>query len=444
MKRPLLALSLALLLALSPVAGQARAVSQHVVLISVDGLAASDLDRAASLPNFGHIIGTGAVAREVRPVYPSLTYPSHTSIITGTSPAKHGITANTPLQPGVRDPEWYFWARDIRVQTLYSAARKAGIRTACVLWPVTARASIDYLLPEIWPTKPGQSVTSLVLANGSPLTILALNLRFGKMLRGTETDALDDFTAASAAYVIRTRRPGLLMVHLTDLDHQKHEFGSTSPQASEALARQDARIGTILDAVRKAGITDSTTFVVMGDHGFLDTDHQINLNALFVQEGLMTLANDGTVTSWDAAVNPCDGSAHVYVKDDAARLRVMELLSDLETRGAETGVESVDRSADFGPDGPAFVVEARRGYYFGGDVSGELVVPARVRATHGYSPAKPEMATVFMATGAGIRPGSVVSSIDMTDVAPTLARLMGVSLPDTEGRVIEEILVMPE
>jgi predicted AlkP superfamily pyrophosphatase or phosphodiesterase len=93
----------------------------------------------------------GAHALGVEGVFPTVTYPSHTSMITGVRPAVHGIIQNRIFEAptDTQTREWYWFAEALKTETLWSVAKKAGLVTASVGWPVTVGADIDYNVPEI-------------------------------------------------------------------------------------------------------------------------------------------------------------------------------------------------------------------------------------------------------------------------------------------------------
>src|SRR5262249_57289717 len=91
----------------------------------------------------------GPHATTVRGVLPTVTYPSHTTLMTGVWPVKHGILNNVTFDPADSDPSWYWYAEDIRVPTLWRAAGQAGYVTGNVSWPVTVGApGIQFNVPE--------------------------------------------------------------------------------------------------------------------------------------------------------------------------------------------------------------------------------------------------------------------------------------------------------
>jgi predicted AlkP superfamily pyrophosphatase or phosphodiesterase len=424
------------------------------VVISVDALNSLDFPQINGLPAFKKLLNQGSYAKEVISVYPSLTYPAHTSIVTGTYPLEHGIIANTLFQPGVKSPDWFWYHKDIKVPTLYDIARRFGLRTGALLWPVTAGAKINYNLPEIWPNHPGQNQVLLVLTNGSPWYILDLNFRFGKLMNGTHQPELDDFVTESACRTILTKRPNLMMIHLTDVDYHRHYYGFMSEEAKNAIKRQDHRIHKIIKAAQKTGIYNQTTFIILGDHGFLDVKYQVNLNAFFKKAGLLKLTPSGSLGDWRVYANPCDGSAQVYLKDPRdqnLKQMVFNLLESLR-KDQGSGIEAIFNRAEASRmgvgEGPEFVVEAKPGYYFNSDWQSPGLCKVgpidlekdNYRADHGFSPYKPGYRTFFLASGCGIKKGVVIPSIQIIDEGPTMAELLGLKLPKARGRILREII----
>ena len=107
-------------------------LTHPLVIVSFDALGAEDVAQHLDMmPNLAQLIQRGAHVKKVEGIYPTLTYPSHTSIMTGVYPAKHGIVNNTKIQPERGDsPDWYWYAKDIQVPTLFDLAHQIG-RASC-------------------------------------------------------------------------------------------------------------------------------------------------------------------------------------------------------------------------------------------------------------------------------------------------------------------------
>ncbi|WP_234123096.1 alkaline phosphatase family protein [Clostridium hydrogenum] len=429
----------------------------HLVLISIDALNAQDFKRLIELPTFSEIIKNGSYAREVVGIYPSLTYPSHTSIITGTYPDKHGLFTNEMMQPGVRRQQWYWHKKHIKVPTLCDIAKEANMKIGNIFFPVMAGAEIDYNCPEIWTTKPKESQVLKSLRTGSPLFLLNIMRKFGKILNGIEEPELDNFVTESAAYMIKSKKPNLSLMHLNEVDHIRHKYGFNAPELDDAFKRMDERVNKIINAVKEAGIYENTAFVILGDHGFADVDYKICMNAAFVKKGLISLDENGDIKDWKVYSNYCDGSVQIKIKadkDEDTFNKVKEMLYDMK-KSKEFGIKKVYTKSEVEQKKVTgdfdFMLEAEDGYYFDNDWKTEEVVskveksnsrandPDYFAATHGYDPLKENYRTFFMVSGPGIKKGFSVPEINLVDEGPTMAKILGLKMNNVDGRIIEEI-----
>lgn len=430
-------------------------LTEYLLVISFDCLSSLDFPIIKELPNFKKLLEHASFCRNVETIYPSVTYPCHTTIVTGRYPKNHGIVNNTFLQPGRLSPDWYWHRHHVKGTTLYDEAKKTGMKTAALLWPVTAKAKIDYNMPEIFANRPWHNQIFVSLFNGSPLYQLDMNRKFGHLRNGLNQPELDDFVLESTVETIKTRKPNLMLVHFVDLDSQRHYHGFSSDEAMAALRRHDERLGRIMNALKESGIYEKTTIIALGDHSALDESRAVKLNVLFRKSGLITVNTDGKVIDWKAYCKSCDGSAYIYLKDKndtKTKEQVRTLLTELvehEDNGIErilSNSEAKEKGAD---DKAAYMIEARLGYYFKEQLDGEYIDEIQVEdvrekrytfASHGYSPEKENYTTVLIASGKGIRPNIEIPAMHLVDEGPTFARLLGLNLGKTDGRAIEELL----
>lgn len=431
-------------------------LTDHLLVISFDCLSSLDLPMLEELPHFQELFTKAAICKNVATVYPSVTYPCHASIITGNTPNRHGIVTNTLLQPNRPSPDWYWHRRHVKGTTLYDEAKKAGMTTAALLWPVTAKAKIDYHMPEIFANRPWHHQMAVSFVNGSKRYQIEMNKRFGHLRNGIAQPELDDFVTESTVHTIKTKKPDLMLIHLVDLDTQRHVHGFSSDEAHAAIRRHDRRLGKIIAALKERGIYEQSTIVALGDHSSLNHSHVVKLNVLLRESGLIHINKRGKVKDWKAYCKSNDGSAYIYLKnqeDVQTKERVRALLHSLVMNEANgiaqvfTGEEAGRLGAD---EQAAFMVEARRGFYFTEHVDGEAIdvitkedvaAGKYTFASHGYSPEKESYSTVFIATGKGIRPNVEIESMRLIDEGPTFARLLGLDLGNTDGKVVEELLV---
>lgn len=430
-------------------------LTKRLIVISFDGLSTLDFETIKTLPSFRRFLQNASFCSKVQSIYPTLTYPAHTTIVTGRYPKHHGIINNTQLQPGSISPDWYWHRKYVKGETLYDLAIEQGMSTAALLWPVTAKSRIRYNMPEIFANRPWQSQILVSLLNGSPFYQYAMNKHFGHLRKGIKQPNLDNFTHQALLHTLKYKKPELVLVHFTDLDTMRHYNGFDSDMAQQALRRHDRRLGEIMAVMEETGIYEESTFILLGDHSSLDEDKIIHLNVLFKEKGWIRRRGKRPKLEVDVISKNCDGSCYIYIKnkgDVELRTEVLRQLQDFNERydcleTIYTGGEAAELGAD---PNCSFMLEAKKGYYFLDDMEGELIhqirpeepgnVPHVTINTHGYSPFKENYTTVFMAAGLGIKPGVVLDSMRLIDEGPTMARLLGLQLKDADGRVLEEIL----
>lgn len=424
----------------------------RLVMLSLDAVGKRDMEYMLSLPNFSKMVSNGAFCDNVYSVYPSLTYPAHTAIVSGKTPNNSGIVANTKLQPNRMNADWLYKRKYINGTTLPDEAKKAGYKIAAFLWPVMGGANIDYNLPEVLVTRKYQTQVTACLANGTPGFLLKLNKKYGKMRNGINQPELDDFVMACVKDTIENLDPDMLMIHLTDVDTTRHNTGADNDEVRAALKRHDARIGELKEWLAKTRPMDETTFIVLGDHCQIDMHTIVYLNKYLADKGLIDIKN-GKITDYKVIAKSCDGSTYVYLndkyKDDEELLdKITDVFNEM-ARDERLGIETIytnEEALEMGADGDCFVmIEGKPGYYFlnNFDVLTEPVSETKnhkMFATHGCLPTKEENITFFCAEGKGIQNGVKVPKMHLWDEGPTIARIMGWNLGSVDGVVIKDIL----
>jgi predicted AlkP superfamily pyrophosphatase or phosphodiesterase len=432
--------------ALSCLAQSEERKSHPVILISIDGLRPDFVLNAdhygLKIPNLRLLLQRGSFASGVRGVLPTITYPSHTTLVTGVSPARHGIEANTTFDPLNRNFEgWYWYAEDIKVPTLWDSASDAGLSTANIHWPVTVGARITYNLPQIWRAGTADD-RKLLRSLSTPGLLSSLERELGAYADGqSESIESDENRVLFAVRLIQEKKPDLTLAYFTALDHTEHESGPFSQQSSSVLERIDAIVGKLTQAAQET-FKGQAIVVVVSDHGFIETRHQLNLIGAFRDAGLIKFddKNKDQVSSWDATVWPSGGSAAIVLRDPA-NLEVFNKVKTLLNGLAADPVNGIDQILDQqeirklgGFSTASFVVSLRPGYKLARGWSGPLVSDTPITGMHGYVPSQPEMRSVFFVAGPGIAAGKSLGEIDMRDIAPTVAHLLGITLKNTEGK----------
>ena len=435
-----------------PALAQPRPASeQHVIVISIDGLLPEFYlpgKRELKDSTLLALRDAGSFAKAMLPVYPSVTYVSHASLSTAVLPAKHGITANNALDTRTGDGRGNWYASDLKAQPVWDAAKRAGLTVGSISWPTTAGSkSIDWNVPEFWTTRYAQE-PALVrkYASGGVLEMMA---KAGRKLDNVHLNIMpprDSFMAATAVELVRLKKPNLLLVHLIDLDHEQHLEGRDWPGHREVMERLDAHVREIVAATRAAGIYSRTTFIILGDHGTTDVRTSLAPNTLLAQEGLLRY-RDGKIEAWDAIAQNTGGSAGVYLRENnKALLRRVSSLFEKNRLGADGKpmyrlIDRDELTRLGGPAAAAFYLEGENGTMFSGSIgTGSWIRRSALRGNHGFLPAKSDMHTGFIAFGRGVRKGVTMDTIRVTDVAPTVAYLLGFPFETPHGRILREIL----
>lgn len=392
----------------------------RLCMISLDAVAQPDADRLSRLPALSDLQERGVFCDEVRTVYPTVTYPIHASLITGCYPDRHGIGHNQPFQPDTA-PEmrkWYWSLSDIRVKTLHRAAAEKGLEVASVLWPVTGKAPcIRRNFPEVLPL-PGESAVKKMLSYASPLWVLRMELLYGRTRPSILQPHLDDYAALLCEKLYLSRRPpDFLTVHLVDCDAMRHWHGAESPEAYAAMERLGQRVQRIVDAVKRAGLYGETAFCVVSDHGQMDAPRGVLLDQML--RG-----------ACGARAQTLGMGAYIFGNDLAAARRALE--ENAEAWGVARVLGEKELRALHAPGHVHLAADALLGHCF-------IDKAEKTFGEHGFSLDCPQARTLWWLAGPGIRKGVKLPEENLVDIAPTLARLMGLSLPQAQGRAVPEV-----
>jgi predicted AlkP superfamily pyrophosphatase or phosphodiesterase len=417
-------------------------------MISIDGLMPEYYTDSARLglkvPNLSAMKLGGAYADGVEGVYPSVTYPSHTTLITGARPAIHGIVQNRIFEPPPATPtgSWYWYSEALKCETLWSVAKKYGLSTASVGWPVTVGANIDYNVPEIYDPKDLKSRKRTEQYSTPGLLEKTL-----KHLKPAD-DTTDGRRTVISEYIIENYKPNLMLIHLIGLDEAHHSFGPRSREALATAERMDAYVGRIIAAVERSGIIDKTTFFLVSDHGFAPVERRFEPGVLLVKEKLVTLDSNGKPTAdWKAYPWNAGGSCAIVLRDpndDETARKVTELFQKVAARAGGplyrvSSRRDLDRLAAI--PSALIMLDANSGYAFGDAFTGpESHEVKGYRGTHGQLPSRRELRASLIIYGETARVGAKVGIARMIDIGPTAAAVLGLVLPDAEGLAIRALL----
>jgi predicted AlkP superfamily pyrophosphatase or phosphodiesterase len=412
-----------------------------VILLSIDGLKPDYVTEAdphgLKIPNLRRLMKEGAAASGVKGVTPTVTYPSHTTMITGVAPRVHGILNNSPFDPFQKNQSgWYWYAEDIQVATLWEIAGRAGLVTANIDWPVSVGAEVKYNIPQIWRAEVTQD-HKLLRALATKGLLDEAEKDCGVYPAGYQYDLPDDVKRAKfIAWMIEKKRPQFMTAYFSSLDEAQHHTGPYTKTTFETLEGLDALIGQVRAAAARV-YQNQFVLCVVSDHGHIAADKETHLNAALQQASLLAVDDKQQLKSWRAYAWSGGCSAGIVLKDETAREPVRALLQKLAANPA-SGIERIvegDALKQLGgfPDA-AFVVGLKPGFSVGGSLTGEIFRGRKSGGTHGYLPEYRDIEAVFFIAGAGIPANRPLGQIDMRDIAPTLAARLRLKLDKAEGR----------
>jgi hypothetical protein len=367
-----------------------------LVVISIDGLDyrfLRDADRLhLKIPVLRKLMVSGAVADGVVGVPPTDSWPAETTLVTGVPPALHGVTANDRLD------------QSSRTTTLWQAAVQAHRKIVLLDWPATSTDSADFVCPQVW-EKPQQSEVpfdpiSQQCTPGLVARIASVYPRFTKSLWNDESAIL------ALNYLLQYENPDLSLVHLADLDSEERETGALSLYSRETLENDDELLGQML-----SHLPPHATVAIVSGNGYETEDYVVRPRVL----------------TGSAAIEVKYGLIGTTDPKAAATLRRLVLVKK-DGLSREVPTTELKRYA---PDLSHWVAAFATlpGYAAVDGNQGPAVGPGSHKGVHGQWPTRPNYRSVFVVSGDHVR-AVHLGEISSLDVAPTLASILGVSLPD--------------
>jgi len=406
---------------------QTPAAQRMVIVISLDGFPAYSLEDAKlPVPTLRRLIAQGVSAR-MNIINPTVTWPNHTTMVTGVRANEHGLLVNgtlvaTGAWPPVKVDPMVEKTKMVHVPTVYDAAHQAGLTTAQIDWVAIHNApTITWPFAE-WASPAGaleqEMIRKGVITPADVTDFTKSNILFR-----------DQIWAKAAVFLVREHRPNLMLLHFLSLDSSHHQFGPKTLAANAAMAFLDSCVEKVVNAVHEAGMDGRTTFLIVADHGFKGYTKEIRPAIALAEAGLTGKVH----------VVPEGGTAMVYVASADLIPQTVKTLEKLE------GVAQVFTESGYGelglpspakdPQMSQILLAAKDGYSFSGATGGPVTnALPQLRGSHGYLASDPEMDAIFIAAGYGVRAGNMPAKISNLDVAPTIAKLLGVALPSAKGK----------
>jgi predicted AlkP superfamily pyrophosphatase or phosphodiesterase len=430
--------------------------TSHVILISISGLRADDLNNAETLrlniPTIRALRAKGSYAVGVESVYPSQSSPAHVSIVTGVLPADHGITSDFPFdeKTGAQSAKPHFFSAEIKIDTLWDAAKREGLSSAAIGYPLTTGASINFNLPDAPEEKekansnsnPPELINEVLLALKTKSETAPSTSKLDNLVHRTH----DDFKAEAAAYLIGKYRPNLLLINFTSLDLAQRRFGLQAIETRDVFGLIDGLVKKIVSATDTAKLTDETTFLIVSDHGSSQIEHEFRPNVLLAKKGLLTIDEQGNIKSWNAVVQSFEGSAALFLKnkqDETMAREVEKLFNELDRNSDNPLWRIISRrdAARLGADPRvSLYLDAAPRYKISPRANGSTVAKTDDRTAYGYLPSRAEMRATLILTGKGIKAGQRIEYARLIDIAPTVVRLLGLEMKSARGRSLSEVI----
>ncbi|MGY4537099.1 putative AlkP superfamily pyrophosphatase or phosphodiesterase [Mucilaginibacter sp. UYNi724] len=251
----------------------------------------------------------------------------------------------------------------------------------------------------------------------------------------------DENVARITGYIIKKYKPNFTDLHLACTDHYEHENGRDHYMVKASVAGADRAIKTLVEAVNRAKIADSTLIIVLGDHGFENIYRSFNPNVLLKQAGLITNVKTG---NWKAQFHSSGGSSFLQLKDknDKATLNKVTALMAQQPDSVKQYYQVINKAGldKVGADpNVQLAISGLNGTTIGNGTETLTQKFNKVKGTHGFYPDHKQIQTGFVAFGPGLKKGTVIPVMNMVDIAPFIGKLTGVTLPATDGKLYPEL-----
>ncbi len=371
------------------VAAPVEARAPVTILVSIDGFRPDYLARGVT-PNLNALAAAG-ISASMRPSFPSITFPNHWTLVTGLRPDRNGVVGNRmedATHPGMvftmQSEEPFWWTQ---AEPIWITAEKAGIRTATMFWP-GANVSFDGLRPSDW-QQYGHEVSNR-----------------------QRVDAVIDWLRRPIA-----TRPQFLTLYFDTVDSAGHSNGPESPKTTEAVADADAAIGRLRSELAMLG--QPANLLIVADHGMAATspDRVIRFDQIAAPDSFRFVTGGPY-----AGIEPMPGKEAALAAAIALPNAHMQCWPKAK----------IPAALHFGgnPRVPSYICVAQTGWLIL-DKPPAPDRPLRAGGAHGYDPAVPDMAALFIASGPAIRASGTLAPFDNVDVAPLLRTLL--KLPAGSG-----------
>ena len=389
--------------------------SEHVVILVLDALSSAYLSELGANSNLAKIAKEGACVLDAQCVYPSHTLTNHTTIMTGVSSGAHGIIGNVRLaEDGIssiksKEPEM------IECETIFQLAKAQGLKTAVV----SGKNNLVTLFSKDCDVGTSNVRPLDYLAEAPNLDNAQTNEDYYEM-----NLELADWVFESVYTVLEKETPNLTLVNIQSSDYIGHRFGPNSDEMKTCLKRIDKALGKLYDKMKKSGMLEDTTLIIVADHGMTESNQAINLQVL-------------TMMNFPEAAAVIDGrTGYIWLNgtDEAEVIAFFEGVEGVDSIFSGTSATAVELgvASETGPD---LILNSEAGYVF-------LPQPMidEYHGQHG-SADDSDMIIPMICVGGGVPAGAGIEATDLRAVAPLAFKLLGISGGEFE---ISEPALLPQ
>jgi predicted AlkP superfamily pyrophosphatase or phosphodiesterase len=413
---------------------------RYVLLISIDGLRpAFYMDEDWDTPTLKSLMKTGVYADGINSIFPSVTYPAHTTMISGAFPSEHGIFYNQPRTS--QNNHWFWEYERITTKTIWEAAQEKGLTTAAIMWPVTVGAPITYNFPVRRPyggEKGNQlSVTEPLV---TPETLMP-EMRFAGVIRSNDQfkhENIDQTIGEMGQYILKSHKPSLMAIHFVNVDHVQHVHGRDNRFVKDAIHNVDVQIGKIIKVLKEENIYENTDIIITGDHGHVDINKVFLPNLPLKEAGLIA------GKTWKAKFTTAGGAAFLYVKDKKYTKQVKDIMNALpDVQKVLFTIYDRNDLDKIGADPEAtLALGMKKGYVSNSEFEGKIIQDCKPVAAHGFFPDFKEIQTGFIISGPNVAAHDKKITFDMgiQDIASLISSLLDLDFESKDGVFHKEIL----
>lgn len=380
----------------SRVQGSSRPI---VILVSLDGWRWDYLERA-QVPRLRSLARAGVRSEGLIPPFPSKTFPSHYTIVTGLYPEHHGIVSNNMIDarigerfsmsaPTSKDTRW--WGGE----PLWITVQKQGQKAASMFWP-GSDVEIMGTRPAHWRLYDGN------VPNRERVDEVL------KWLRLPEAD-----------------RPSFITLYFSDVDSVGHNAGPESKEVLQAAAEIDREIGALMDGVNALRLQANVHYVIVSDHGMSQTSLQrlISVDDYLDPATVDLIDTTPVLGVWPRTISVDE--AYRALKDKHPALAVYKR-EDVPRELRFSSNPRIPPVIGIAADGWTITSRAQRTEW--------QQTGRRMGGQHGFDPRNRSMHGLFIASGPQFRMGVTMPAFENVHLYEMMARVLGLTPAPNDGR----------